>query len=79
MRAIFYSEDVKLSKRNPDIRNRLKVNNIAEDIKFYFKKMVRPPGTNGQKPPTEAGFPVPTSGTAGYGKTKTKMEIPRTP
>jgi hypothetical protein len=33
--------------------------------------MVRPPGT---KPPTEAGFPVSTSGTAGYGKTKTKME-----
>jgi hypothetical protein len=41
--------------------------------------MVGPPGTNGQKPPTEAGFPVPTSGTARYGKTKTKMERPRTP
>jgi hypothetical protein len=41
--------------------------------------MVRPPGTTGQKPPTEAGFPVPTLGTAGYGKTETKMERPRTP
>jgi hypothetical protein len=41
--------------------------------------MVRPPVTNGQKPPTEAGFPVPTLETAGYGKTKTKMERPRTP
>jgi hypothetical protein len=36
--------------------------------------MVRLPGTNEQKPPTEAGFPVPASGTAGCGKTKTKME-----
>jgi hypothetical protein len=41
--------------------------------------MVRPAGTNGKKPPTEAGFPVPTSGTAGYGKTKMKIERPRTP
>jgi hypothetical protein len=42
------------------------------------KEMVRPPGTNGQKPPTEAGLPVPTSGTAGYGKTETKMETKNT-
>jgi hypothetical protein len=41
--------------------------------------MVRPPGTNVQKPPTEAGFPVPTLGTAGYEKTKRKMERPETP
>jgi hypothetical protein len=31
------------------------------------------------KPPTEAGFPVPTWGTAGYGKTEKKIERPRTP
>jgi hypothetical protein len=36
--------------------------------------MVTRPGTNGQKPPAEAGFPVKTSGTVGYGKTKRKME-----
>jgi hypothetical protein len=41
--------------------------------------MVRSPERNGQKPPTEAGFPVPTSGTAGYGKTELKTERPRTP
>jgi hypothetical protein len=35
--------------------------------------------TNRQKSPTEAGFPVLTSGTVGYGKTKMKMERPRTP
>jgi hypothetical protein len=45
---------------------------------YTLKHLVRPPGTNGQKPPTEAGFPVLTSGTAGYGKTKTKMKRPRT-
>jgi hypothetical protein len=44
----------------------LKVDNIVEDIKLY--QMVRPPGTNGQKPPTEAGFPVPTLGTADMGR-----------
>jgi hypothetical protein len=41
--------------------------------------MVRPPGRNGQNPRTEDGFPVRTSGTLGYGKTKRKMERPRTP
>jgi hypothetical protein len=41
--------------------------------------MIRPPGMNGQKPPTEAGFPVPTSEIVGYGKTETKMETPGTP
>jgi hypothetical protein len=30
-----------------------------------LKEIVRTPGTNGQKPPTEAGFPVPTSEMAG--------------
>jgi hypothetical protein len=60
---------------NPDIRNRLKVNNIVEDIP---KEMVRPPGTNGQKPPTEAGFPVSTLGMAGYRETEKKMERPGT-
>jgi hypothetical protein len=65
-------------QRNPDICNRLKVDNIVEDIKLS-NEMVRPPGTSGQKLPTEAGFPVPTSGTAGYGKSETKMERPRTP
>jgi hypothetical protein len=65
-------------QRNPDVRNRLKVNNIVED-KTLSKEMVRPPGTNGKKPPTEAGFTVPILGTAVYGKTKTKMERPRTP
>jgi hypothetical protein len=64
--------------RSPDIRNRLNVDNIVED-KIVSKGMIRPTGTNGQKPPTETSFPVSTSGTAGYGKTKTKMERPRTP
>jgi hypothetical protein len=54
------------------------VDNIVED-KIVSKEMIRPTGTNGQKPPTETIFPVSTSGTAGYGKTKTKMERPRTP
>jgi hypothetical protein len=40
--------------------------------------MVRLPGIK-QKPSTKAGFPVPTFGTAGYGKTEIKMERPRTP
>jgi hypothetical protein len=43
------------------------------------KEMVRPPGTNRKKPPTEAGFPVPTSGTEGYGKTETEVERTRIP
>jgi hypothetical protein len=47
-------------QRNPEIRNNLKVDNIVEDIKQY-----QLPGTIGWKPPTEAGFPVPTSGMAG--------------
>jgi hypothetical protein len=64
-------------QRNPDICNMLKVDNIVQDIKLS-NEMVRPPGTSGQKLPTEAGFPVPTSGTARYGKTKMKMERPRT-
>jgi hypothetical protein len=34
------------SQRNPDIRNRLKVDNIVED-KIVSKEMVRPPETNG--------------------------------
>jgi hypothetical protein len=63
---------------NLDIRNRLNVDNVVED-KTVSKEMVRPPGTNGQKPPTEAGFPVPASRTEGYGKTETKVERPRTP
>jgi hypothetical protein len=54
-------------QKTPDIRNRLKVDNIVED-KTVLKEMVRPPGTNGYKPPTEAGFPSPTSGTAGMGR-----------
>jgi hypothetical protein len=54
------------------------VHNITEDKKIS-NEMIRTPGTNGQKPPTEAGFPVPTLGTAGYGKTKTKMKSPRIP
>jgi hypothetical protein len=33
--------------------------------KTVSKEMGRPPGTNGYKPPTEAGFPVSTSGMAG--------------
>jgi hypothetical protein len=34
--------------RNPDIRNRLKVDNIVEDKKIVRpKETVRPPGTNG--------------------------------
>jgi hypothetical protein len=53
------------------------VNNTAEDIKL-LKEMVRPPGTNGQKPPIQASFPVPTSGTAGYGNTEKKMERSKT-
>jgi hypothetical protein len=40
---------------------------------------IRPAGTNGQKPPTEVGFAVPTSGTARYGKTGMKMERPEIP
>jgi hypothetical protein len=39
--------------------------------------MARPSGTNGQKLATEASFPVSISGTAGCGKTKTKMESPK--
>jgi hypothetical protein len=65
-------------QRNPDIRNRLNVDNTVED-KFVSKEMVRPPGTNGQKPPPEDGFPVPTSRAAGYRKTKTKIARPRAP
>jgi hypothetical protein len=42
--------------------------------KTVSKEMVRPPGTNKQKQPTEAGFPVPTSETVEYGKIKTKIE-----
>jgi hypothetical protein len=38
--------------------------------------MVRPPGTNGLKLPTEASYLVSTSGTAGYGKAETKMDRP---
>jgi hypothetical protein len=37
--------------------------------------MVIPPGTNGQKPPTEAGFPVPTSGTADMGRPRTPWAL----
>jgi hypothetical protein len=53
------------------------VNKTAEDIKL-LKEMVRPHGTNGQKPHIEASFPVPTSGTAGYRKTEKKMERSKT-
>jgi hypothetical protein len=34
---------------------------------------------NREKLPTEAGFPVPSSGSVGYGKTYMKMDRPRTP
>jgi hypothetical protein len=54
--------------RNPDIHNRLKVDNIVKD-KIVPKELAS----------TKAGFPVPTSGTAGYGKTEANMERPRTP
>jgi hypothetical protein len=60
--------------RNRDIRIKLKVGNIVEDIKLS-KEMVSLPGKNGQKPPTEAGFPVPTSGMVEYGKTETKNTL----
>jgi hypothetical protein len=62
-------------QRNSDIRNRLKVKN-SRRYKTISKQMVRPPGMNGQKPPTDAGFPIPTSGTPGYGKTKMKRRTP---
>jgi hypothetical protein len=45
-------------------------------IQYIIKEMLRQPGTNGQKPPTEAGFAGPTSGTTGCGKTEMKMERP---
>jgi hypothetical protein len=41
--------------------------------------MVTPPGMNGKNLSTKVGCPVPTLGTAGYGKTETKMERKRTP
>jgi hypothetical protein len=55
------------------------MDNIVKKSKIVSNEMVTPPGTKGQKRPTEADFPVRTSGTAGYGKTKTKMERPRAP
>jgi hypothetical protein len=50
-------------QRNPDISNRLNVDNIEQD-NTVSKEMVMPPGANGEKSPTEDGFQVPTSGTA---------------
>jgi hypothetical protein len=38
---------------------------IFKGHKTVSMEMGRPPGTNGYKPPTEAGFPVPTSEMAG--------------
>jgi hypothetical protein len=42
-------------------------NKFPEEI--VSVELVTSPGMNGQKPPIETGFPVPTSGTVGYGKT----------
>jgi hypothetical protein len=50
--------------RNPDIHNRLKVDNIVKD-EIVPKELA----------PTKAGFPVPTSWTAGYGKTDHHLVI----
>jgi hypothetical protein len=47
------------------------MDNTVEDIKLYQKNWLGPPEKNGQRPPVEAGFPVATSGTVGYGKTET--------
>jgi hypothetical protein len=60
-------------QRNPNISNILKGGQHSRRHKTVSKEMVRPPGTNGQKPSTEAGFPVPMLVTAGYGNTETKM------
>jgi hypothetical protein len=51
------------------------VNNVVEDIKMYQKKWL----DHLERMSTEPGFPVPTSGMAGYGETETKMERPRIP
>jgi hypothetical protein len=62
-------------QRNPDIRNRVKVENILEG-KSVSKELLNSPEANGQKQHTEAGFSIPPSVTARYGKTQTKMERP---
>jgi hypothetical protein len=64
-------------QRNPDIRNRLKVNNIVEDIKLYQKKWLdHMERIDSSCLPRLALKYKP--GTAGYGKTKKKMERART-
>jgi hypothetical protein len=50
------------------------VGNTVEDKKLS-KETVSLPGKNGQKLPTEAGFPVLTSGMVEYGKTETKNTL----
>jgi hypothetical protein len=43
-------------QRNPDIRNKLKVNIPIVDIIVTSKELVRQPGINGQKPSSETSF-----------------------
>jgi hypothetical protein len=59
-------------QRNPEILNRLKVDNIVKD-KIVSKEAVRSPLTEGRNPTTETRFPVATSG-----KNKTKIQRPTT-
>jgi hypothetical protein len=64
-------------QRNPDICNRLKVD--SGRYKIVSNELVGSPELNGQQPPTEASFPVPTSGMwvdlDGDGETKNTLNF----
>jgi hypothetical protein len=64
-------------QRNPEILNRLRVDNIVKD-KIVSKEAVRSPLADGRNPTTETRFPVAISGTVVYGKNKTKIQRPTT-
>jgi hypothetical protein len=67
-------------QRNPDVHNRLRVDNKVEGIQLYQRNWINHlEGMDRRHLPDEVGFVVPTSGTAGFGNTKTKMARPRTP
>jgi hypothetical protein len=65
-------------QRNPDIRDRLKVNNLKED-KIISKELVRSPEKSGQMSLTQSSFSIQTLRMMGCWKTQEKMEEPRTP
>jgi hypothetical protein len=66
-------------QRNPEFRNRLKENNMVEDIKLYQKKWLDHLERMDRSRLLRLAFQYQPHGWRDMGRLRWKMEIPRTP